>query len=198
MGYTLLNFSKAPQILVISAILCALPALEGCGVLVGNVRPVDQKSQSYGVTDLASTDPDWMKLDAKNLGAEKNEDAATTSTEISDVAFQSKNTASIISINSACRNGNEYKNKDLKSLTEVLLLGASDVTLRDERDLSIQDTPALQTTLQGKINGERVKIRSVVLKRNNCVYDLVYIARPDNFTVHELDFAHFVTSLRLK
>jgi hypothetical protein len=175
-----LNFFDSLSILILSTL-----ALSGCGVLVGNVRPVDEKSQTYGVADLSKANADWMKLDAKMLGAEKNEDAATTSTEISDVAFQSKGTASIISMNSACRKGNEYENKGLRSLTEVLLLGASDVTQRDEENLTIQENPALQTTLEGKINGERVKIRTVVLKRGTCVYDLVYVARPDNFEAHE-------------
>lgn len=171
----------------------------GCGILVGNVKPEDEKSESYGVADLSKTNSDWTKLDPKSFGEiSPQQDAATTSTEVSDVAFQSRSTASIISLNSACRNGNGYEDKDLRSLTSVLLLGASDVTHRDESDMSVSGTPGLQTTILGRINGEQVMLRTVVLKRKTCVYDLVYVARPQTFQTHEEDFSHFVASLRLK
>lgn len=172
--------------------------LSGCGVLVGNVRPMDQKSESYGVDDLSEKNPDWTKLDPQSVNSTpQGQDPETTSTEVSDVTYQSKSTASIISLNSACRTGRD-ENKDLRTLTNVLLLGASDVTLRDEKPLTLQNTPALQTTLLGKINGERVMLRTVVLKRQACVYDMVYVARPSTFQLHEGDFDHFVASLRLK
>lgn len=170
-----------------------LMMLNGCGtgVLIGNVKPVDKKSESYGVMDLTKGNPDWIKL-------ETPQDATMTSTEVSDVAFQSKGTASIVSLNSACRESKEYENKDLRSLTNVLLLGASDVTLRDEQDLTVSGTPALQTTIKGTINGEKIMLRTVVIKRRSCVYDLVYVARPQTFDAHVEDFSHFVASLRLK
>src|SRR5262249_5978136 len=124
-------------------------------------------------------------------------------TEVSDVAYQSKKTASVISLNSACRPSNiKPENKsveaDLRSLTDVLLLGAHDVTLRDEREATVQGTPALQTTMRGSMNGEEVMIRTVVLRRKTCIYDLVYVARPNTFATNEQDFSHFVSSLRLK
>lgn len=173
--------------------------LSGCGVLVGNVRPMDLKSQSYGVDDLSEKNPDWTKLDPQSVNTNpQSQDPETTSTEVSDVTFQSKSTASIISLNSACRTGRDYETKDLRTLTNVLLLGSSDVTLRDEKEVNVQGTPALQTTLLGKINGERVQLRTVVLKRQACVYDMVYVARPTTFGLHEDDFNHFVASLRLK
>ena len=170
----------------------------GCGVLVGNIKQVDEKSQSYGIADLSKMNPDWTKLDPKSFGEiNPQQDADTTSTEVSDVAFQSKNSASIISLNSACRTGKTYEDKDLRTLTNVLL-GASDVTLRDEKNLDISGAAGLQTTILGRINGEHVMLRTVVFKRQTCVYDLVYVARPQTFQAHEEDFSHFVASLRLK
>lgn len=176
-----------------------LLSFTGCGVLVGNVKPFDQKSEAYGVVDLSKNSPDWTRLDPKSIGNNPiGEDSGTTSTEVADVAYQSKSTASIISLDSACGAGSANQERSLKSLTDTLLLGTSNVTLRDERPLRVEDTPALQTTIQGMIGGESVKLRTVVLKRQRCVYDLVYVARPDNFSLHESDFSHFVASLRLK
>lgn len=179
--------------LTLSALLALLlMMLAGCGtgVLIGNVKPVDEKSESYGVMDLTKGNPDWIKLDPKS--------GDINSTEIEDVAFQSKSTAAIVSLNSACRDSKEYENKDLRSLTNVLLLGAADVTLRDEKELTVSGNPALQTTIEGKINSEKIMLRTVVIKRRTCVYDLVYVARPQTFDAHVEDFSHFVASLRLK
>ena len=55
--------------LTLSALLALLlMMLAGCGtgVLIGNVKPVDEKSESYGVMDLTKGNPDWIKLDPKS------------------------------------------------------------------------------------------------------------------------------------
>ena len=176
----------------------------GCGILIGNTPAVDKKSDSYGIAELDKENPDWQKLDPKQAGAgSDSSDPTTTATEVSDVAYQSKKTSTVISLNSACRPSNaKPENKsveaDLRELTDVLLLGANNVTLRDERSALVQGTNALQTTFQGSMNHEEVMIRTVVLRRNTCIYDLVYVARPDTFAANEHEFTHFVASLRLK
>jgi hypothetical protein len=183
----------------------ALSALffSGCSVVVGNVKPLDEKSTVYGVMDLSSKDPDWKKLDPTKTAAQsesvKVQDVSPT--EVSDVAYQSQSTASIISLDSACREINTakpYPERDLKTLTDLLLLGITDVTYRAERGLEVQNTPGLETTIVGKLNNEPMELRTVVLKRQNCVYDLVYMARPRYFEKQLPDFSHFVASLRLR
>lgn len=166
----------------------------GCGLLIGSVKPVDEKSETYGVLDLSRENPDWVRLKETR----KAEPAETTEAEISDVSFQSKKTASIISLNSACRPTYETSEQDLKAFTNQLLLGISDITLRAEKYLTVQKTPALETTLQGTLNGESMVLKTVVLRRGPCIYDLMYVARPQYFNENERDFAHFVASLRLK
>jgi hypothetical protein len=188
-------------------LLLALPTLglyaSGCAVVIGNVRPEDQKSDSYGVADLTKTNPDWVRLDPKKGDGSDNYDPNTTPTEVSDVAYQSKATSSVISLNSACRPNREVPEgrtipEDLRALTDVLLLGASKVTLRTETSLTLQSSPALETTIMGLINGETVEIRAVVLRRRTCIYDLLYVSRPVSFAAHEPEFSQFVASLRLK
>lgn len=175
-----------PLLISICAIHFGL--LSGCATLVGNVKPVEEKSASYGVADL-SKDPDWTQLDG--------EKADIASTEVSDVAFQSRRTAAIISLNSSCRRGREHR-EDLHSITNLLLLGMTDVAFRTERELQVAQTLALETTVQGKLNGEEMRIRAVVLRREGCIYDLLYVARPEYFAQNERDFSQFVDSLRLK
>lgn len=187
-----------PSLLVTICFFIAV-ATSSCSVVVGNVKPVDEKSTQYGVMDLSAGNPEWLKLDpakTDQYGDLKSGDVM--STEISDAAYQEKETASIISIDSACRNSNAQSQADLKTLTDMLFLGVTDVTLREEEGLEVQKNAALQTTLSGKLNGEPIMFRTVVMKRGTCVYDFVYMARPRYFAKHQDDFSHFVASIRLK
>jgi hypothetical protein len=162
------------------------------------VRPIEEKSEAYGVADLSKDSRGWEKL--KPSDVKDNETSAgdgdTRPTEVSDVAFQSLKTASIISLNSACRPGHE--DRSLPALTEQLLLGITSVTLREEKDLTIQNSQALQTTIRGNVSGEPVQIRTVVLRKHDCVYDLMFVARPGTFNIDEPEFSHFIASLKLK
>jgi len=169
----------------------------GCGILLGNVRPEDEKSASYGVTDLAKEAPTvWRKLDAASEGVNPK-DTDATQTEVADVAYQNKKSSAIISLNSVCRTQPDEKN-NLKEDAKLLFLGISEVTLREEMSTELQGAPALETTLQGKLNHEPVKLRAVVTRRKTCLYDLLYVSRPERFPENEADFGRFVSSLRLK
>lgn len=171
----------------------------GCSLLIGNIKPVEEKSTTYGIQDLSKVDPDWVKFNStpKTSLEAGTPESGTPESGISDVAYQSKKNASIISINSACKNYPQKENT-LKELTRELLLGISDITRLEERSLTVSDTPALETTLKGKIDHEEMMLRTVVLHRLNCVYDLMFVARPDHFNANLEDFSRFVSSLRLK
>jgi hypothetical protein len=192
--------------------LLLLVTQSGCGLLLGNVKPVDEKSEDYGVLDLSRTKPDeWTKLDPSDLSDSEPGESDKSSTEVSDTVFQSRKTAATISLNSACRPRSELQSAQaeadsaekgraagLRKVTNLLLLGLSDVTLRNESELKLQGRPALQTTIRGKLNGEDVMLRTVVTRKEGCTYDLVYLAPPEHFGAHLEDFSQFVASLRLK
>jgi len=191
----------------------------GCSLLFGNIKPTEEKSKNYGILDLSlsfSPSPtpslaqpsqghsEWVKLDQK-MSTEREETQGLASelsgSGISDVAYQSKETASIISLNSACKTYALQamdKKETLESLTQELLLGISEITLKEERNLTIDQIPALETTTKGKIRQENMMLRTVVLKRLNCVYDLMYVARPESFDKNRDDFSRFVSSLKLR
>ncbi len=171
-------------------LLALLLTSSGCGYLIGNVEPVEEKSEHYLVMDLSKTDSDWKKIDN---GAPKPAERS----EAVDMAFQSKKTNSIISINSTCRPSLAQSDQSLEEFTQVLLLGITETDGREAKEISLRNTPALETTLQGKLNGEPVKIRTVVVKYRYCVYDLMYFARPENFEAQAADFELFVSSLKL-
>ena len=180
---------------VISLALC------GCSTLVGSVKPVDQKSNDYGVLDLAKASPDvWRRLDDSQLiptDAQISSNTEAFSSEITDMAFQSKKTVEIISMNTSCREGREPIS-DLRPFLNELLLGISDVTERTEKPTQLSGTPALEGTVAGNMAGQATKIRAIVLSKAGCVYALMYISRPNRYSAHEADFTRFISSLRLR
>jgi hypothetical protein len=146
--------------------------LPGCGVLFGNVKPVEEKAKDYHYLDLSKeTPPNWKRL-SDPLG--------------SDVAFQSKEGSSIISINSSCqsagavsREGNEAR---LRAFRNRLYLGVSDSILSRESKTVVSGVPALQTTVVGTMNDKAgsylgpVVIHSVVLQDQGCSYALLSVS----------------------
>lgn len=169
--------------------------LSGCGLLVGNVKPVEEKAENYGVLDLSLGSSEWKKLSSSSSDSKNS---SPTSSEISDVAFQSSHTASIISLNSSCRPSYESSSQDLKEFTKLLFMGISNISKKSERELILQELPALETTILGKLNGESMMLKAVVLRKRDCVYDLMMIARPNLFQKSEGEFERFVASLRIK
>lgn len=172
------------------ALATAIASLSGCGVLIGNTKPVETKAENYGIVDLAANDSKWIKLPSNENDLQ--------SSDISDAAYQARDTGAIISINSACRAQKNPSPVSLRDSSQLLVMGMTDITFEERKNIAIQDRPALETTIQGKMNARPTKIRTVVVQKNDCLFDLMYIARPEVFSHHEDDFRRFLLSLRLK
>ena len=164
----------------------------GCSILIGNVKPSSEKSESYAVMDLTREKPPWARV-AQEEGAGDGE----TEGDRSDVAYQSPKTASIISLNSSC--GQDAQDEpDLRALTNLVLLGITAETSRDEREIKAAGLPALETTVKGELGGEPMMLRTVVLRNESCSFDLMYVSRPGHFVAEEPVFSSFVSSLRVQ
>ncbi|MBC7387212.1 MAG: hypothetical protein H7301_13755 [Cryobacterium sp.] len=192
--------SIAPFFLLLSSSLLGL-GFSGCSTLVGSVKPVDEKSEHYGVLDLAKEQPAvWKKLNDQQLqprDAQIGTNKDAFSSEVTDFAFQSVKTAAIISLNSSCRKG-RGRITELKPYLRELFLGMTDKSEQEQIETTVDNTPALERTVEGRMAGEETKIRAFVLSKTDCIYDLMYISRPNRFETHAADFNRFVSSLRLR
>jgi hypothetical protein len=174
------------------ASLWILTLLSSCSIFFGNVTPIRKKSHSYTFLNLSGKNKKWVQINQKNTN------------EASDIVFQSKETQSAISLNTSCESDSEKEidKKSLTQLTQELLLGLFSNSLTadaasEEKYLTLEKVPALQTTLSTVINRKKLQVRTIVLKKNHCIYDLMYIAPSSNFLSHEDDFKKFVSSLRI-
>ena len=170
----------------------------GCGIFLGNVKPVDEKSETYSVMDLSVKNSDWAKIPASAQSVNSDVPEEASAADHSDVVYQSKKTASIIALNSACRPSNDSPKETLTDFSNRLFFGISDISLREEKSFQIQNTPALRTTVQGKLNQESMRLQAVVIRNGPCVYDLMFIARPERFSEQEADFTQFLSSFHFK
>ncbi len=172
-----------------------------CSTFVGNVKPIDEKSDDYGVLNLArDNSAAWRQLNDSQLmppDARIGENSDVFSSEITDLAFQSKRTSAIVSLNSSCRQGRE-RITDLRPYLNELFLGISDVTERIDTPFRLSGANALEGRVTGKMAGQDTRIRAVVVASSDCIYDLMYISRPTQYSVHEGDFNRFISSLRLR
>lgn len=169
--------------------------LTSCGTLIGTSKPVAEHAENYRVADLAKSSPAWVRV--KSVAHEQDEDDDAESSQNTDIAYQSKDTGAIIALNSSCRASFEKKDRDLKVFTRQLLLGFLDVSEKKEIDTQVAGVPALETTIQGTLNGKTRKMRVTVLKKGACVYDLMYLSTLDQFKKKEEEFKNFVASLEL-
>ena len=55
---------------------------------------------------------------------------------------------------------------------------------------------ALRTISTGETDGVPLKFDSVVLKKNDCTIDLVYISKPENYSDNVADFEAFYNGFR--
>ncbi len=175
-------------------------ALPGCALsrlIFGDEKPVDEKSESWGILDLSQVNEAWKKVDSVAIGRQAAEQEGRPP-EISDVTFQHATYASIIALNSACRRAQDPISNDRKTLTTQLLLGITEPAQREEEEIRVSGLPGLQTTVRGGAGGESMRIRTVVVKRERCVYDLIFISKPEHFDKNSEDFSKFVSSLKLK
>lgn len=150
-------------------LLMALSLLfSSCGLFFGS-NEVDTKSDDYKTYRLDREKAEtWKRL--------KGNDSEQSKT---DVAYENPRTGAIISLNSAC---GDTRIEDLHQLTKGLLLGLAQDAPMNQTDIQVDGQPALQTSFETKNeNGTKVRGRVVVLRKEKCTYDLMYIVKPKHF-----------------
>jgi hypothetical protein len=98
------------------------------------------------------------------------------------------------------RGGSIYANATCKGINDVTLDVLTNQALFDVEQkressrerFSLDGRAALRTRLSGSVDGVPVELDLVVVKKDNCVYDLQLVAGPRVFAAREPDFQSFV------
>jgi hypothetical protein len=141
------------------------------------------KSSDYQV---ATPNSPWHKLavgkDGNSLDSMK-----------ADLAYENPDTGAIISLNSLCR---KYTDESLEDLTNNLVRGIGKREELRRTETKIDGADALDTLFEGEVDNVRLNIRTVVLKKNDCTYDFIYVSIPRREGTSGQAFDSFLASFR--
>lgn len=82
----------------------------------------------------------------------------------------------------------------LPALARHLFFGLRDMKRVRQEPILLDGVAGLDTEVTGEWEGVPVQVRSVVIRRGACLYDLLFIAPPETFEVQGADFEAFLNS----
>jgi hypothetical protein len=83
----------------------------------------------------------------------------------------------------------------LAALTAHLIMGTTERDVQREDTLPFDGREALHTLMTAKLDGVPMQYDLYVMKKDGCVYDLVYVAPPGRFAAGSPSFERFATGL---
>ncbi len=89
------------------------------------------------------------------------------------------------------RCGRRDDDAPLSVLTEHLIMGTTDREFVGQETVPFDGREALHTVLRAKLDGVPMQYDLYVMKKDGCVYDIVYVAPPDRFAQGEAAFERF-------
>jgi hypothetical protein len=89
------------------------------------------------------------------------------------------------------RCGERDDNAPLTALTGHLIMGTTERAFETEEVVPFDRREAQHTVLRAKLDGVPMRYDIYVMKKNGCVFDLVYVAPPEHFADGAADFERF-------
>ena len=109
--------------------------------------------------------------------------------EGADLAFRDDARAGSTLFDVRC--GRRDEDAPLSVLTVHLIMGTTEREIEKQEVLPFDRREALHTLLSAKLDGVPMQYDIYVMKKDGCVYDLVYVARPTQFALGAQDFERF-------
>ncbi|MHA1567996.1 MAG: hypothetical protein ACTSXZ_00880 [Alphaproteobacteria bacterium] len=82
----------------------------------------------------------------------------------------------------------------LTALRNHLLFDITSRKILEQESIEIDHREAIWTIVEGRLDGARVKLALLVVRIDEWVYDMVYIAVPERFDLYLDDFQQFIHS----
>lgn len=84
----------------------------------------------------------------------------------------------------------------LKALSRHLLFGLRGIRVVREESILLDGVTGLEIRVEGRFEGSPVAVRTVVVQRQGCLYDLFYVAPPDLFEGRMGEFDRLIRGWR--
>jgi hypothetical protein len=151
--------------------LLALPIVAGCRRVAFEDSVFSKPQVSYRIGELPKH---WQRVFVEG----------------NDLAFSEIDTGRAISINSTCEG---HDDPPLPVLTRHLLMGFTEREELSQRLIALDGREALRSRHTAKLDGVPVELEFVVLKKDGCVFDFIYVAPPGQAEVRMADFESLIT-----
>lgn len=110
-----------------------------------------------------------------------------------DAAFQWSSHAATLSLNSVC---DQHRGQTLEELMAGVVASLKDIKVKERSYVRVGGFPALETTLNGRVDDQAVQAVFTVVRSRRCVYDLMYAASPATFPKGLKDYRAVVASFQ--
>lgn len=171
--------------LVLGAVI--ILTVSKCSLLIGDISPPTEKSARYTVPRIDLQAPQTWKLQSRH--SELNQ---------ADWIFNHRLLNSHISVTSSCRPRVETSERNLRDYRKELLIGFNRHTILSESETPMQNQRArLVTTVSAVQSSVSLTLKIVQILEDDCLYDLVYLSRPEDFARHEADFDRFTQQFKV-
>src|SRR5256885_7808504 len=121
--------------------------------------------------------PNWRRIDVEGADLAFRDDAREAST-LFDV-----------------RCGRRDDDAPLSVLTEHLIMGTTERQFDSQETIPFDGREALRSVLRAKLDGVPMQYEIYVVKKDGCIFDIVYVASPDRFEQGAPDFERFARGM---
>jgi hypothetical protein len=84
----------------------------------------------------------------------------------------------------------------LDILTRHLFFGFKNIEILQQAPQALNGLPALNTVARARLDGREVQLHSYVVRRDSCIYDMVYFASPQDYSPGEPSFERMMAGFR--
>jgi hypothetical protein len=86
----------------------------------------------------------------------------------------------------------------LNILTRHLFFGFNHMEILQQERQALNGVPALKTVARARLDAREVQVYSYVVRRDGCVYDMVYFASPQDYARGEPSFERMMAGFRFR
>lgn len=152
----------APLLLVIALVSCGKEAWDG--------RVYHAGRASFRAGPIAGS---WQKIELEGAM----------------LAFHDAETGGTLEVYGRC--GQDGDDVPLLALTNHLLIGFTEREVKSQKVVPLDGREAMHTLVDAKLDGVPMSLSIYVLKKDGCVYDLVYVSPPEKFAAGLASFDAF-------
>jgi hypothetical protein len=84
----------------------------------------------------------------------------------------------------------------LDILTRHLFFGFKHMEVLQQTPQALNGVPTLETVARARLDGREVQLHSYVIRRDGCIYDMVYFARPQDYPHGAPSFERMMAGFR--